>query len=232
MRSYFIWKNINCLNMHTHLRTAPSIIRPEERTEQITIPGRSGQLTLTEGEDVFESYIQTVNLTVIGAEHVREVEKWLAGAGEVTFSPQPNLKQNARVIGAVTLERISRNMDRWSGDVQFYCDPIKHLRESQDITLTEYGAAIMNPGDLAAKPMITITGSGAVTLRIGGNVLNIPECENGWMVDSLNEWIIADGVPIENACSGTFPVIPTGESIIQWTGNVTSLTISPEWRFL
>jgi len=232
MASYFIWKNINSQNKNVHLWTTPSVIRPEERVERITIPGRSGELTLTEGEDIFESYIQTVKITVDGLANIPDVENWLTGADEVTFSTQPHLKQNARVIGVVTLEKISHNMNRWSGDVQFYCDPIKHLRESQDITLTENGAAIMNPGDLAAKPRITVTGSGAVTLRIDSNVLNIPECESGWVVDSMNEWIIADGVPIENACSGTFPVIPAGESIIQWTGNVTSLTISPEWRFL
>jgi phage-related protein len=43
----------------------------------------------------------------------------------VTFSGEPDRKQAARVIGAITLNRISRNMDKWQGEVQFYCQPLK-----------------------------------------------------------------------------------------------------------
>ena len=207
------------------------VIKPEERVQHITIPGRAGELTVTEGDDIYQSYIQTVPIVINGMENVQDVESWLTGDGEVTFSSQPLLKQRARVIGAVTLDKHSRNLGWWEGDVQFYCDPIKHLVTENQITLSTSGSTVTNPGDMTAFPKIAITGSGIVTIKAGGKTLTIPECVNGWVVDSENGWILQSGVPKMNACSGEFPVLNPGDNTVTFTG-ATALTITPNWRYL
>ena len=218
--------------MHILFNERMPIIRPEERVDHIVIPGRAGELTQTEGENIFNSYIQTVPLTVEGLENVQAAETWLRGGGYVTFDTQPDLQQKARVINAVTFQRHSKNANYYTGDVQFYCEPIKQLIAETDITVTESGTTLTNPGTLPAFPEIQIEGSGAVSISIDGVTLIIPELTSGWTADCANKWICQNGVPQFGAWQGTFPEIPVGESMLLYTGNVTAITITPHWRFI
>lgn len=233
MQSYFIWNGVDCRTMGVYLRGTVSRIKPEERVEHVTIPGRAGDLTLLEGDGIYNSYIQTAEIRVKSAAQIEPAINWLRGDGMVTFSGEPDKCQRARVIGAVTLDKLSRNLDIWVGNVQFYCEPVKRLVNASDIEVTVNGTTVNNPGDLYAMPSIIINGgSGIVTLRVGDRVLAISDCTDGMVVDCLNEWILVNGVPQGNACSGSFPVLPVGDSVIQWTGTVSSLTITPNWRFI
>ena len=115
MQSYFIWRGIDSRSMGVILRRAAPLIRPEERVEHLTIPGLSGDLTVTEGQDIYNSYIQTLEISVRGGWRVRDVYRWLRGSGKVVFSSDPDKQQDARIIGAVTLNKVSRNLDNWAG---------------------------------------------------------------------------------------------------------------------
>ena len=229
---YFIWNGTNSLNKHIRVPNRIPVIRPEERQEQITIPGRSGELIQTEGDEVYNSYIHTVDISIDGAENIRAAENWLKGGGKVTFDSQPTLEQDARVYGSISLGKHSRNIDRWKGTGQFYCSPIKRAINEQTITVTTSGTTINNPGDMTAYPLIEITGSGAITVKIGLKTLSIPECVSGWVIDSENEWILSGNTPQGNVCSGQFPVLEKGENTITFTGNITSLLITPRFRYL
>ena len=51
-KSFFIWNGMDCRNMGVQLAAPVSIVRPEERVNHVQIPGRSGDLTETEGDQV------------------------------------------------------------------------------------------------------------------------------------------------------------------------------------
>lgn len=232
-RLYFIWKGTDSRTMNIRVRNRMPIIRPQERVNHITIPGRTGELTQLEGEDIYESYIQTANVTVEGAENVPAAEAWLRGEGLVTFDSQPELQQKARVINAVTFNKLSRNLDLWQGDIQFYCDPFKSDPEEETINVTTSGTSVTNPGDLKAFPLITITGSGAVSITGGGKTLVIANCVSGWTADCGNKWILdGNGVPQMNAWTGEFPELVVGTNTVSFTGSITKLEITPNWRYL
>lgn len=232
MLHYFKWNGVNSNTKHIRVNNRVPIVRPEERVEHVTIPGRAGELTQMEGEDIYNSYIQTVNLEVIGAANVPAAEAWLKGSGVVTFDCQPTLQQNARIINAVTFQKVSRNLDIWSADVQFYCEPVKGLIAETDIEVTSSGATLTNPGTLPAFPEIQMEGSGAVSIQIDGKTLVIPSLTSGWTADCANRWICQNGTPQWNAWTGDFPQIPVGTSTILFTGSITKLTITPHWRYL
>lgn len=233
MQRYFIWNGVRSDTKHIIFNERVPVIRPEERVEHVVIPGRPGELTQTEGDNIFNSYIQTVSISVEGLANVPDVEAWLTGDGYVTFDTQSTLKQRARIINAVTFQRHSRNADWYTGDVQFYCDPIKYQVTQSDIEVTSSGTSLSNPGTLPAFPLITITGSGAVSITIASKTLVIPDLETGWVADCENKWILDDGVPQFGAWQGEFPDIPAvGSSTITFTGSITKIKITPRWRFL
>lgn len=227
----FTWNGTNCRTKGIRLQSMPEIIKPEERVDHVVIPGRCGEMTLTEGEDIYNSYIQTIPLIVDNKADVKAAEAWLRGNGEVTFCCEPDKKQRARVINAVTFTKHSKNSNWWEAEVQFYCDPIKRMVTENAIEVTTSGTAVNNTGDLRGYPLIAITGSGIVTVSSGGKTLTIPECVNGWVIDCENEWILQGNTPQANACTGNFPIFNPGNNAVTFTG-ATKLTITPKWRYL
>ena len=136
MKYWFEWNGVDCRTKGIRLQSMPEIQRPEERVSHVVIPGRAGELTQTEGADIYNSYIQTIPLIIDNAADVSAAEKWLRGDGYVTFSSQQNLKQRARVINAVTFTKHSRNSSWWEGQVQFYCEPLKEQKSETAVEVT------------------------------------------------------------------------------------------------
>ena len=235
-QSYFIWNGIDCRTMGIILRGPAAIIRPEERVKHVEIPGRSGDLTETEGENVYNSYIQTVSISVRGGFRLRDVYKWLRGDGYVTFSGEPDKRQRARVIGAITLNKVSRNMDHWAGECQFYCQPLKEALTGKTDTVSSSGTAVFNSGDVNEKPRITLTASGtSATVAVGGKTLTITglTSASSYIIDSeVMEMTDSTGATLlTKNTSGDFPVFAPGSNTITGSG-WSSLSIVRRERFL
>ena len=232
MKYWFEWNGVKSTTKGIKLQEMPQIIRPEERIEHVTIPGRAGEVTLTEGEDIYNSYIQTIPLAIDSAADVSAAEKWLRGSGYVTFSGQSTLKQQARVINSVEFRKHSRNSSWWEGEVQFYCDPLKELITEAAVEVTSSGATVNNPGDTVSRPLITVAGSGDITITIGGKTIAIEGLTSGWKIDSDLQWILDGTTPQQGVYTGEFPVFNPGNNTVAFTGSITKLTINGRWRYL
>ena len=232
MKYWFEWNGVKSTTKGIKLQEMPQIIRPEERIEHVTIPGRAGEVTLTEGEDIYNSYIQTIPLAIDSAADVSAAEKWLRGSGYVTFCGQSTLKQQARVINSVEFRKHSRNSSWWEGEVQFYCDPLKELITEAAVEVNSSGATVNNPGDTVSRPLITVTGSGDITITIGGKTIAVEGLTSGWKIDSDLQWILDGTTPEQGVYTGEFPVFNPGNNTVAFTGSITKLTINGRWRYL
>ena len=239
-QSYFIWNNIDCRAMGIIQRGPAPIVRPEERVKHIEIPGRSGDMTETESQDeeekIFNSYIQTISISVRGGYRVREVLNWLKGSGFVTFSGEPDRKQMARVIGAVTLNKVSRNLDNWAGEIQFYCQPLKQLLTEGMVQITSSGSTVINGGDNVSRPKIKATASGSsMSITANGKTLTITGLTSGndYYIDSeIMEVYNADRSALLTKNSvGDFPRLKQGSNTITGSG-WSKLVIDRRERFL
>lgn len=235
-QSYFIWKNLDCRSMGVRLSGPVAIVRPEERVQHVQIPGRSGDLTETEGENIFNSYIQTAMIMVHGGYRVREIYNWLKGSGYVTFSGEPDRKQEARIIGAITLDRQSYNLDWWVGEVQFYCQPFKQLLQEATVTITSSGSTVRNNGDVACRPMWKVTPSGtSVTITVGGSTFTVTGTTSGTVIwidsDTMEVWNAAKTALLTKDSTGAFPVLAAGNNTVTGSG-WSSIEIEKRERYL
>jgi phage-related protein len=235
-QSFFIWNGIDCRSRGIYLRGPAPIIRAEERISHVQIPGVSGDLTETEGENIYNSYIQTITMSVQGGARVREVYQWLRGAGYVTFSGEPDRRQKARIIGAITLNRLSRNLDIWSGEVQFYCQPYKELLWEKTTEVTASGTTVKNTGDVDERPMIKLTASGtSAQVAVGGKSIAITGLTSGqkiWLDSETMEALSENKTEsLTAATAGEFPVLTPGDNVITGTG-WSRLDITRRERFL
>jgi len=245
-QSWFIWNGFDCRSKGVLLDGPVAIVRPEERVQHSQIPGRSGDLTQLEGEDIYNSYIQTATILVHGGYRVREIYRWLRGAGYVTFSGEPDKKQAARIIGAITLNKHSYNLDWWTGECQFYCQPLKELLIDNPVTITSSGTAIRNNGDVESRPLYKITvasGKTSITLTAAwtqGSATRLMTITVTGLTGGSTYYIDSDALEVYNAnrtdlltknSGGTFPVLGPGNNVITFT-NIASVEITKRERFL
>ena len=241
-KSYFIWNGIDCRTMGITLAGPVGIVRPEERIEHVQIPGRSGDLTMTEGDNIFNSYIQTATIQVRGGAHARDVWRWLRGSGYVTFSGEPDRRQKARIIGAITLDKQSHNLDYWVGECQFYCQPLKELLNEGKVTVSSSPSTVINAGDVRCKPLYKVTASSTgFTFKATGD--DAPASNTiavSGTTSSLVYWVDSETMEVWNAdktvlltkySSGQFPVLGQGANSIIGDG-WSSIEIERRERFL
>ena len=243
-QSYFIFNNTDCREYGIHLVSPMPIIRPEERVDHVTIPGRPGDLTRTEGQDVYNSYIHTATIVVPNKLHVRDVYAWLRGEGYLTTSSEPDRRQKARIIGAITLDRISRNLDKWRGEVQFYCQPFKELLWEPVEVITAAGT-VVNHGDVIAKPRFKVTAAstGTITLTVshtvGGStssqtitITGVGNGSNVYIDSDIMEVLNTTGnISMAPYTSGDFPVLVPGNNSISGS-NWSAIEIQKRERYL
>lgn len=232
---FFIWNNKDSRSMGIVKRGPSPIIRPEERVQHVEIPGVSGDLTEIEGENIFNSYIQTASISVIGGFRVRDVYKWLRGDGYVIFDGEPDRKQKARIIGAITLERISRNMDRYAGEVQFYCQPLKQKLVEEQVTITG-PMDVFNYGDVISRPRFAVVASDTtIVLTVGSRSLSMTDAIIGsvYIFDSETMEVTDNlGTTLMTACTvGEFPMLDPGATYVTGSGWST-IVIDKRERFL
>lgn len=241
-QSFFTWNGVDCRSKGILLLSPLPIIRGEERIEHVTIPGRSGELTLTEGERVFQSYIQTANIAVKGGHRIREIINWLTGAGELTTSSEIDRKQQARVIGAVTLAKHSRSLDWWEGTVQFYCYPLKEKLTEETETITPSSNSILIEGDVPARirMIVVCTGDGEggpadAVITAAGQTFTVADCNSTtWFIADSETCIVTNAQGTSNWtkwASGDFIILPPGEHTFAGTG-WSQIIIDKRERFL
>ena len=228
---YFVFKGIDSRAMGVRVISYPPIVRANMRTTAIAIPGRAGELTQTEGDDIYEPYTRAMGVANAPGAQLQPVMDWLRGSGTMILGNETDFVYDVRVDAQLQMDKHFR--DCWSGSLQLRCKPFKRTAQSAaDLSITSSGTDILNPGDVAARPQITLTGSGAATITIGGKTLTFTNLITGTVIDLENQWIIVSGTPVCGAVSGEFGSIPTGHSEILFTGGITAITVPQDWLYV
>lgn len=227
MKHMFIWNNKNSDAMGLWIAKMPEPTRAPERVETINIPGRAGSLTLLEGDDVYDSYLKEIVVqTRRGNPRIQEIMEWLRGESSLILSNEASFSYKARISGKVQFDRISN--DLMQAKIPFFVEPFKRSRhpESDRITVVSSGSTIKNPGNIASKPIVTVTGGGSITI----NSKTIPVAETGTVIIDCDAHVATVAGEIYNDID-EFWTLPVGDSIITYTGSPT-IVIDPEWRWV
>ena len=96
----------------------------------------------------------------------------------------------------------------------------------------ESGAFITNPGSVYSEPVITVYGYGDITLMVGTTVVELTGIDVSITLDTPLMEAYKDTSGMNGSMSGDFPTLAPGANAISWNGNVTSVVIQPNWRYL
>ena len=173
MMDWFEWNGVRCTQYGIHVLEQPPVTIPSERVAFTDVPGRSGSLTQLEGDDVYDDMVLTVTCLIADPSRIPEIVAWLRGSGTVTFANRQGGFYHARVVNQIPFEKILRGNPHRSFAINFRCKPFWYLSDVEPITLTTSGTFITNPGSMASEPLITVYGSGEITLMVGMTITEL-----------------------------------------------------------
>ena len=115
--------------------------------------------------------------------------------------------------------------------IRFTCNPYMFEAVDSQITLTET-SSFTNPGSATALPMIQVNGSGDASFSVNGNEIQISD-----MTANVPVYIDCDAGYVYTASGATeitggFPELEMGTNTITIGSGVTSLVITPHWRWV
>ena len=90
----------------------------------------------------------------------------------------------------------------------------------------------INPGSIASEPVLTVYGSGDITLMIGSQMIELKGIEGSITLNTELQEAYSGTSSMNSAVDGEFPTLPPGAVPYSWEGNVSRIEIQPNWRSL
>ena len=232
MTDYFIWNGVDCRTKGIHVSELPPITIPLERSKQTNVPGRPGSLTQLEGDDVYDDMILTATCFIADPAQIPAIAAWLKGKGTVTFANRTGGYYKARIANQIPFEKVLRGNPHCTFAVNFRCYPFWYQENVSDVTITTSGSTITNPGSVYSEPLLTINGSGDITLMVGTTIVELTDINGSIVLDCALKEAYKGTTLMNDHMSGDFPVLKPGLNAVSWSGNVTRIVIKPNWRYL
>ncbi len=229
---WFEWKGTRCTDYGIRVVQQPEIMRPSERLTFTPVPGRSGSLTTLEGQDVYDDFLLSVDCRISDTSRLDEMNKWLKGSGKVTFANRQGGFYYAHIVNQIPFEQILRGHPHRRFLVNFRCQPFFYLDGVADITVTASGTYVNNPGSVFSEPVLKITLTGDAQITVGGSYFEFSGITGVITVDTPLMETYKSYTSYNSKMSGDYPTLLTGQNIITWTGGVTQIVITPNWRML
>lgn len=208
--------------------------------ETVTIPGRSGVLTISsdrreETEVTYEVWGKA-GFNEEKAAFMRRIKGWLlTGQGsyyKLTDTYDPDYYWMARYSGNVVTSQ--EFLQIISMEIRFLAYPYKYSIEgSRSIQVSGSslsGYSLTNPEAFESRPYFKITGKGDVTLTVNGKSWTVKGVTNYVEMDSAQMNTFVGDTSYNNKKTGDgYPILQAGENSIACSNNVTALEIIPRW---
>ena len=232
LTDYFIWNGVKSTEYGIHVSEHPAITIPAERQTFTTVPGRSGSLVTLEGEDVYDDMTLAATCWIDDPAKIPTIAKWLKGQGTVTFSNRTGGYYNARITNQIPFEQVLKGAPHRSFAVNFRCNPFFYSAENDAITVTESSTFIENKGMIFAEPVLQIILTGDAEMTVGGRAFELAGLTGTVTIATPKQECYMDYESKNSAMTGEYPIIPTEGTYVNWTGGVSSVVITPNWRML
>ena len=232
MKDWFEWNGVKCTTLGIHVLEQPPITFPSERVTFTDVPGRSGSLTTLQGADVYDDLTLTATCYIADPARIPEIAAFLKGSGKVTFANRQGGFYYARIVNQIPFEKILRGSPQSTFAVNFRCKPFWYKADVKKETLTKSTTILTNPGSVYSEPIITVYGSGEVTLMVGQFITELCDFTTSITIDSELQEAYTGIYSMNNSMSGDFPHLLPGQNVISWSGDVTKVEIRPNWRYL
>lgn len=214
------------------IQELPPVIKPLMRTEIEEIDGMSGAIVTNLG---YSAYEKEMLIGLHGDFDIDQVIRYFNSSGEVIFSNEPDKVYDYMIINEINFERLAHFR---TATVTFYVQPFKHSAVEQEQIFTASPCTIINSGNIIAKPVITLTGSGTVTMSLNGTpvlVMALGASQRSIIIDAEHMEAYWGGTLLNRIVAGDYDDLKfsPGENVLSWAGgSVTEVKIDKYSRWI
>jgi len=215
------------------IKKRPLIPLAERNVTYTPIQGKSGSLTFD--ENTYKDITIAVDCYLVDndlSENIYNIKAWLSGGmGDLIFNFEDSRIYIAQVVNRIDIAQSLRVLGSFT--IMFNCKPFAYDYNSYYFPLTIFTATNMNNcGSYYCEPIITVNGTGNITLYVADQVVSLTNVVGSITLDSELQEAYKGDIPCNSQMSGEFPIFKVGYSLIHWTGTVSSISIQPNFRWL
>ena len=227
-----IFNNKSSADCRIQVAHPPGYAYPERDYTITHIPGRNGDIIQDNGcyknvERTYEVSFDALNEDF--ATYANAVSAWLhstTGYARLEDSYEPNYYRMATYQESNILENLYNQAG--TATIVFECKPQRFLKTGDNTITIQNSLTIMNPTGFEAYPLFKVTGTSGV-LTVNGNSITFSSIDDFVMLDCELQDAYKETTNKNSTVSGTFPVLKPGSNTISWTGNISSVVITPRW---
>ena len=239
--SYFVYNGRSSEEFGLRIESKNIFSAPEFDAEFTSIPGRSGDLIVSNNcfknvEVTYTVFLARKTVEEL-ADVLTEIKGWLYTDPdryhEISDSYDKKHIRYGVISGSLDIGEQLNKVGLFT--VTFNCKPFRYSNAGlTNIEILDNGYQVTNPYPFPAKPYFRLDGNGDVTLTIqsGRNIAT-------WQIKDLEQYIECDSelmnfykeTELQNLkVSGDgFPVLHPGVNTLTFTGNVKSISLVPRW---
>lgn len=238
----FIIDGIHSSELKSYIQHRPEILTPRRKVTFQEVSGRSGAVPFD--EKAYENTTMTLTLVTYGdskeeADYNRGmVLHAFDSGGYLTFTPYFD-EDKSYLVHLESMVFSGNRMYNYNQPytISLTVKPFKFDIQGRKVELTTNPTTLNNPYFYESKPIVTLTGTGDVTLTVNGESIVFKNLQGTLIVDSEMEHCYrmnGEQVINENKkmFSLDFPVLKPGTNQIGWTGNLSKVEIEPRWQTL
>lgn len=202
------------------------------RVTEHQVSGRDGVLTTTDGSYEGQEISTNVYADVLGDLRKRDrAIKWLSGYGKLVLDSAPDRYFLARVSNLITVSEFIAN-EAYKFPLYFKCEPFGYLFTGEKKLSITKATSLENEGTVHCLPIITVYGSGNITLQVNNQIVKLTAVDEYITMDSDLQECVKGQLERGDKMEGEFIVLEEGTNNISFTGSVTKIEITPRWRCL
>lgn len=202
--------------------------------DTVAVAGRDGDLLLPNNR--LKSVTIELPCTIMSNRKLTDVESdisnWLNvdGYKDLTLSWDPDFIYRSAFIETFEIASLMRQFGKVK--LNFLTYPIKFYKQGRTTQTLSNGATVNGLGNVNAKPIITLVGSGDCTLTINGRKTKLRAVQNTITLDMQARQVFSGNLPawdkVVRAPQYQMPYLDYGRNLISWDGDFT-VTMIPNW---
>lgn len=205
---------------------------PVKAVENISVPGRNGDLTVDgkRFENIsipFECYIPKDF-----RKHYRNLTNYifsLKGYKRIESDEEPDVFRMGQIKNEIT-PKMGQFGKFGSFTITIDFQPQKWLKSGEDEYLVNSSITLSNPTFFEAKPLLKVKGTG--TIRVNSDTLVLSTNTGTTFIDCEMQEVYEGTINRNSDLTMTgdnLPVLLPGENDIEYSGGITELIVVPRW---
>ena len=213
------------------IQELPPIKKPQMRTQIEEIDGRDGSIVTDLG---FSAYEKDMIIGLYDDFNIDQIIRYFNSSGDVIFSNEPDKVYKYQIANEINFERLAHFR---VATVTFYVQPFKYSAVEEEQEFNDSPFYVYNHGNIASKPVLTITGSGAVALSLNDSVIlsiALGDTQRSITIDAEEMEAYWGDTLLNRIVSGNYDdlSLQVGKNKLAWTGSVDSVKIDNYSRWI